>query len=81
MSKAQRRWGIVEKMLTKTGETVQAREMMYKEVVQAVILYGRVLTDEMPTVLKGLCQQVDPMIAGMSDRQVGEKEWECSLVE
>ena len=80
MSKAQRRWGIVEKMLTKTVETVRAREMMYKEVVQAVILYGRdswVLTDEMPTVLKGLCQQVDPMIAGMSDRQVGEGGWEC----
>ena len=36
LRKAQRCWGVVAKLLTKTGATVQLREMLYRVVVQTV---------------------------------------------
>ena len=39
LRKAQRRWGMVLGVLVKAAVTVQAREMFYKSVVQAVLLY------------------------------------------
>ena len=41
LHKAHRRWGIVEKVVGKTGTPVKYLAMMYKSVVQAVLLYGR----------------------------------------
>ena len=40
LRKAQRRWGIVGKVVTKTGTTVQSQGILYKEIVQLVLLYG-----------------------------------------
>ena len=39
MRKVQRRWGTAEKALAKTGETVREWSMMYKAMVQPVLLY------------------------------------------
>ena len=39
--KAQRQWEMVEKVLTRMGVTVQMRAMLYKAVVQMVLIYGR----------------------------------------
>ena len=39
--KAQIQWGLVAMFLENTGELIKSREMMYKAVVQAVIIYGR----------------------------------------
>ena len=55
--KAQRRWVMITKVLSKTGAMVRARGMMYKAVDQSVILYGSniwVVTVEMLKVLDGL---------------------------
>ena len=54
LRKSHRRWGMVEKFLGKTGKPIKARAMMYKAVVQLVLLYGRkiwVVMDAMMTVL------------------------------
>ena len=40
LSKAQRWLGVVVKLLTKTGVMVRAPAMMYRAVVQIVLLYG-----------------------------------------
>ena len=55
MRKAQWWWGVVGKVLTKTGETAQAWAMIYKVVVKTVILYGSegwVVMDVMIKVLE-----------------------------
>ena len=41
LHKYQRIWGMVAKVLGKTGALIKARVMMYKEVIKAVIMYGR----------------------------------------
>ena len=40
MRKAQRQWGVTEKLLKNTGVTVREQAMIYKAVVQKVLLYG-----------------------------------------
>ena len=63
----QRRWGTVEKVMRKIGEPIKGQEMMYKAVVQAVILYGRkiwVATDAMMMVLEEFHQRTARRIAG-----------------
>ena len=81
LSKAQRLWGMVVKFLTKTGETVRSRVIMYKEVVHMVILYcseSLVVMDEMPKVPEGFHHQVDWRITGISShkfRGVGGGHW------
>ena len=40
LGKTMRQWGMVLKVLEKTGSAVRARETMYKSVVQTVIFYG-----------------------------------------
>ena len=57
LRKARRRWGVVVRVLEKTGATVQARGMMYKAVANLVLLYGSeiwVVTGEMLKVLEGI---------------------------
>ena len=39
--KAHIQWGLMAMFLDNTGEPINAREMIYKVVFQAVILYGR----------------------------------------
>ena len=63
-------------MLTKTEETVRARGMIYKLVVQTVILYGRkiwVVTGEILKVLKGFHHRAARKITGMT-AQCAEKQ-------
>ena len=38
LRKDHRRWGMAENVLEKTGEPIKAHEMMYKTVVQVVLL-------------------------------------------
>ena len=56
MRKAQRWWGVVAKVLTNMGEMVWEKALMYKVVVQTVLIYRSeswVVTDVMMKVLKG----------------------------
>ena len=51
----QRIWGMVAKVLVKTGEPIKVYRMIYKMVFQAVLLYGSekwVMTDAMMVVLE-----------------------------
>ena len=60
----------MEKVLTKTEATVRVQEIMYKAVVQTLVLYGRdisVVTEAMLKVLEGLHHWLACMIAGMLD--------------
>ena len=80
--KAQRRWGMVAKLTTKTGAMVRAHAMMYKAVEQRVLLYGSenlVVTKEMLKVMEGLHYQIAMNVAGMSAQRVGKEGWELSL--
>ena len=57
---------------------IRAQEMMYKAVVQIVMLYGSeiwVITDAMMKVLEGFCHQIDSMVVRKTTRRVGEEVW------
>ena len=76
--------GRVEKVLAMAGATVQSRAMMYKAVVQTVLLYGReswVVTNEMLKVLVGFHHRFYRQITGMTNHQVREGGWEWSSAE
>ena len=69
LSKDQRRWGMVEKLLGKMGSPIEAQAMMYKELVYLVVLYGReicVVIDAMMTVLEVLHHRIERRIVGMT---------------
>ena len=40
LSKAQRRWGMVSRVMVKAGVTVKSRAMVYKPVLQMLPMYG-----------------------------------------
>ena len=42
-----RQWGMVEKVLKKSVAAVQSQAMMYKAVVQTVLMYGSDILDVM----------------------------------
>ena len=82
MRKVQRWWGMVAKLLAKTGATVREHAIMYKTVVQTVLLYRSkswVVTEAMLMMLEGFQNWVAQRIVGMSSQQVGEEVWEWSL--
>ena len=61
LMKAQQMWGMVSRVLVKVGATMQALEMMYKTVVQMVLIYvseSWVITDEMMKVLERFHHQI-----------------------
>ena len=63
---------MVKKVLGNTGAPIKAYAMMFKEVVQAVILYGRkiwVVTDEMMMVLEVSHHRTARQIVGMIERK------------
>ena len=71
---------MVPKVLGKKGDKIKAREMMYKEVVHAVLLYGSerwVVTDATMTVLEDFHNRIARRIAGMMAQRGdgGEREW------
>ena len=56
LGEARRRWGMMSRVLDKSGVTVRDRLIMYKYMVQTVLLYVRkswVITDAMVKVLEG----------------------------
>ena len=79
LGKARRRQGMVLKVLEKAGATVRTRVMMYKAVVQTVILYQRyswVITEETMKVLEECHHRIDRSITEKTARLVAEKGWE-----
>ena len=67
------------KFLVKVGAMVKSCAMMYKEVVQTLILYGSeswIVTDETVKVLEGFHHRISRRIMGKIDRRVGEEDWE-----
>ena len=76
MKKSQRWWGMILRVLTKTGATVWARGMMYKTVTHSVLVYGNeslVVTGEMLKVLEGLHHWTDRWITGMTEKRVADR--------
>ena len=70
---------MLAKVLGKMGAPIKSREMMNKEVVQAVSLYVRkiwVVPDAMITVLEGFNHMISRQIAGMTSRKGDSWEWE-----
>ena len=73
LRKAQRRWGIISKLLTKTGAKVWARRMTYKAVVQIMLLYGRkfwFFMGEMLNILEGFRHQAVRRVESMTAKCV-----------
>ena len=85
--KAQLRWGMVAKVMMKTGATVWSQEMMYKVVSHMVLFYrieSRIVTEVMNKVLEGIHHQFSWRIAGISAWRVGRgdeidhcRQWIC----
>ena len=78
LRKAQKRWVVVAKVLTKTGATVRAQEIIYKVVLQTVLLYESdswVVTEAMLKVLEGFHHRVDRSIAEIPGWRVREEGW------
>ena len=63
---------MVENVVTNTGAIVKEWGMLYKSVVQTVMIYGSkiwAVTGEMLKVLDGLHHQAARRIAGKTDRR------------
>ena len=70
---------MVEKVLTKLGAVVQAHTMMYKAVVQEVLLYWSeiwVVTGAMLMVIEGFHHQMAMQIARKIAWCAGDGRWE-----
>ena len=81
--KARRWWVMVGKLVSKTGATFQARGILYKTVVQSVLLYGSeswVVTGEMIKMLEIFDHQVARRITGMAAQRNMDGEWEWTPV-
>ena len=65
---------MVSKVMEKTGGTVSSRKILYKAVVQAVLLYGRdiwVILEAIIKVLGAFYHQIYRRIMGKAARRVG----------
>ena len=77
--KVQLRWAMVVKVLTNTGATLRAQGMLYKAVVQSVLLYGRnswLMMEAMLKILEWLSHWLAIRITGMTARRTTSGEWE-----
>ena len=84
LRKAQRILWIVEKVMGKTWVPIKSWAVVYKAVVQAVLLYRSeiwVIIDMMMTVMEGFHHRISRRIAGTTAQRgkSGEREW--TLVE
>ena len=73
-------WGMIVKVIGKTGRPIKVQVMMYKVVFQAVLLYGSeiwVLEDAMMMVLEAFHHSISRQISMMTVRKdfCGESEW------
>ena len=78
LRKAQIRWGIISKVLIKTGETVRSRGMIRRSVAQTVMLQDReswVVMGEMLNILEGFHHRAARQIAGMTEKRVADRPW------
>ena len=65
-------------MIRKTGVTLNSQAMVYKAVVQVVILYGSeiwVVTDTIMVVLEGFRHSIPIRIVGMMAQMGAGREW------
>ena len=79
LKRAQQRWGMVSRVLERTGASPRVRGMFYKAVVQAVLLYGCeswVITDSMRKVLEGFHHRIARRISGLVAQRIGDNQWE-----
>ena len=75
---------MVSGVLVKTEAMVRAREMFYKAVVQAVLLYRRniwVVRYVLMKFLEGSHYRISSIIVGKTAQQVGDEGWELPPVE
>ena len=75
---------MAEKVMGETGESIKARPMIYKAVVQVVLLYGIeiwMVTGSMMMVLGGFHNSIAIWIAGMTERKGDSGGWEWNLVD
>ena len=71
-------------VLVKAGEMVRALEMMYKVVVQTVLLYRSeswIVTDAMMKLLEGFNHQILRRLLGKTTWSIRGEGWEWPLVE
>ena len=69
---------MILRALTKIGETVRAREMMYKTVAQSVLLYVSeiwLVTGAILKVLEWFHHWVARRVTGMTAKRVAGEEW------
>ena len=79
LRKAQYLWGMIAKVMGKKGAPIKAQPMMYKMVVQAVLLYGSeiwVVIDAMMMVLEGFHHSIARRITGMTAHRDDVRKWE-----
>ena len=79
LRKEQRQWGLIVRVLEKTGETVQSRGIMYKAVTQSVLLYvseSWVVTAEILKFLEGLYHRAERQITGITETHGAGRGWE-----
>ena len=75
---------MLEKVLGNMGAPIKAWKIMYKAVVQMVIMYGIeiwVFTDVMMAVLEGFHHRISIRIEGMMARRGNGGEWGWSSVD
>ena len=75
---------MTEKVMGNTGAQIKAQAMMYKVVVQAVLLYGSgiwVTTDVTMPVLEGFHNRISIQIAEMTSSKEDSGEWEWASLD
>ena len=72
LQKARRQWGVIARVLERTGSTAHVRGSMYKAVAQLVLLYVRdswVVIGEMLKVLTAFYHRAARQITGMTAKR------------
>ena len=82
--KYKRRWVLVAKVMGKAGALIKARVIIYKVIIQAVLLCGRkiwMVTDVIMTVLKVFHHRIARPIVRMMYRRGDDRGKEWALVD
>ena len=69
---------MLSRVMEKTGATERSREILYKVVVQTVLLYGRqilVIPEATIKVLEVFCHCIASSFTGKTAWRVGEEGW------
>ena len=77
--KARRRWGMISRVLERTGATVRAQGEIYKAVAPSVLLYGSdswVVNGETLKVLTEFHHRAERRITGMTAKCGTGREWD-----